>query len=273
MSWLVFQHVSSHRLRPSAPSWTHREDLSAGPAHKWKCQSVQRCCLQAKSEFSHWLANIFVPLQILLISTDRSVKAVCAFRGTNSELWKNLGASQKQNVAWYCMHCCGAWSWRIETKISSQTHPSIYQSLVQNIEIKMGFAKTRFEHLESQPQPWNKMLWTSKFKCVYFDSFVKEQCNLQCGGRNIIPKTMHIVVSRSVLDLTRHSGVNLSQVCILGMTSGWLRWWIWLPVIRIWPSSSSSWCAKLQPFWCSRLPPFWCPSLQSVWWPILPGPW
>ena len=28
----VLQHVSSHRLRPSAPWWTHRGDLSAGPA-------------------------------------------------------------------------------------------------------------------------------------------------------------------------------------------------------------------------------------------------
>ena len=28
----VLQHVSSHRLRPSAPGWTHRGDLSAGPA-------------------------------------------------------------------------------------------------------------------------------------------------------------------------------------------------------------------------------------------------
>ena len=28
----VLQHVSSHRFRPSAPWWTHRGDLSAGPA-------------------------------------------------------------------------------------------------------------------------------------------------------------------------------------------------------------------------------------------------
>ena len=28
----VLQHVSSHRLRPSAPYSTHRGDLSAGPA-------------------------------------------------------------------------------------------------------------------------------------------------------------------------------------------------------------------------------------------------
>ena len=28
----VLQHVSSHRLCPSAPCWTHRGDLSAGPA-------------------------------------------------------------------------------------------------------------------------------------------------------------------------------------------------------------------------------------------------
>ena len=28
----VLQHVSSHRFCPSAPWWTHRGDLSAGPA-------------------------------------------------------------------------------------------------------------------------------------------------------------------------------------------------------------------------------------------------
>ena len=28
----VLQRVSSHRLCPSAPWWTHRRDLSAGPA-------------------------------------------------------------------------------------------------------------------------------------------------------------------------------------------------------------------------------------------------
>ena len=31
-SWPVLQHVFSHPLRPSAPWWMHRGDLSAGPA-------------------------------------------------------------------------------------------------------------------------------------------------------------------------------------------------------------------------------------------------
>ena len=144
-------------------------------------QSVQQFFFQTRSEFADGQANrskfcSSAPIREGGLHKDIRVfvrpEIACAIAstGTNSELWKILGTSKKQSIAWYCIHWCGALSCRIETNISSQT-----------IEMNMGFAKTRFEHLESQHQPCNTMLWTLKFKCVYLTALSKSNATSNVG--------------------------------------------------------------------------------------------
>ena len=64
--WPILQHVSSHRLRPSAPWWMHRGDMSAGPAGgdwevrmPWVAGKQKRQLRGSQSVWCKWWICIF----------------------------------------------------------------------------------------------------------------------------------------------------------------------------------------------------------------------